>query len=183
MAAARRRDGHQRGTTGHSVVNISARLGTAVRRQLASSVRPTDLMNRDLTAGRGPARCGWSISPKCRPLGDSVHRRGQGQGRRGRGRCCAAGLPRRPDGWAAGLGGRAPRRTSGMALWWRDYADPHVQILTDPAGPFFDCGNPEQEDRLARLVGTEFAPTVDVDGCHGVRSSQPRDPSPRGEGA
>ena len=88
----------------------------------------------------------------------------------------------------------------------RDYADPHLQILTVQAGPFVDCDatedrrkpttprSPSRKERQlgARLVvvfgkarmgghprsarGTEFAPTDDVDDRHRVRSSQPRDP-------
>jgi hypothetical protein len=28
---------------------------------------------------------------------------------------------------------------TGMAVWWRDYADPHMRVLTATDGPFFDC--------------------------------------------
>ncbi len=28
---------------------------------------------------------------------------------------------------------------TGMSVWWRDYADVHMQILLSPDGPFFNC--------------------------------------------
>ena len=28
---------------------------------------------------------------------------------------------------------------TGMAVWRRDYTDPHLRVLIDPDGPFFDC--------------------------------------------
>jgi hypothetical protein len=28
---------------------------------------------------------------------------------------------------------------TGMAVWWRDYADPHMRVLLSSDGPFFDC--------------------------------------------
>lgn len=29
--------------------------------------------------------------------------------------------------------------TVGMALWWRDYADPTMAVLFSPSGPFYGC--------------------------------------------
>ncbi len=28
---------------------------------------------------------------------------------------------------------------TGMAVWWRDYCDPHMRVLLSADGPFFDC--------------------------------------------
>lgn len=28
---------------------------------------------------------------------------------------------------------------TGMSVWWRDHADPHMSALLDPAGPFWAC--------------------------------------------
>jgi hypothetical protein len=50
---------------------------------------------------------------------------------------------------------------TGMATWWRDYADPHMAVLTDPDhGPFKKC-DPEK-------------------GQHEVLDMWPADPAPEG---
>lgn len=28
---------------------------------------------------------------------------------------------------------------TGLAVWWKDYCDPHMAVLLSPEGPFFDC--------------------------------------------
>jgi hypothetical protein len=28
---------------------------------------------------------------------------------------------------------------TGLAVWWKDYCDPHMAVLLSPDGPFFDC--------------------------------------------
>lgn len=35
---------------------------------------------------------------------------------------------------------------TGMSVWWRDHADPHMMALLDPDGPFAACRNNQHTD-------------------------------------
>ena len=47
---------------------------------------------------------------------------------------------------------------TGMAVWWRDYADPHLWVLTDPDGPFFDCDAAQNLHLVPAMLPVEEPP-------------------------
>jgi len=47
---------------------------------------------------------------------------------------------------------------SGPAVWWRDYADPHLRVLLDEAGPFFDCDATKELHKLPDTPPVEPSP-------------------------
>jgi hypothetical protein len=47
---------------------------------------------------------------------------------------------------------------TGMAVWWRDYADPHLRVLTDPDGPFFDCDAAQDLHTVPAVLPVEEPP-------------------------
>lgn len=44
---------------------------------------------------------------------------------------------------------------TGMAVWWRDYADPHLRVLTDREGPFFECDAAKNKHALPEVLPVE----------------------------
>ena len=42
--------------------------------------------------------------------------------------------------------------TTGLAVWWRDYADPMMRVLLEMHGPFDGCGPREHSPRVAPLA-------------------------------
>lgn len=59
--------------------------------------------------------------------------------------------------WQAWEGMRYDGAT-GMAAWWRDYADPHLRVLLDEAGPFFDCDATKDMHKLPDTLPVEPPP-------------------------
>lgn len=47
---------------------------------------------------------------------------------------------------------------TGLAVWWRDYADPHLRVLLDEAGPFFDCDAARDQHKLPDSLPVELPP-------------------------
>ena len=48
---------------------------------------------------------------------------------------------------------------TGMATWWRDFADHHMAVLTDrDAGPFFKCDPAKGRHEVPALWATELPP-------------------------
>lgn len=47
---------------------------------------------------------------------------------------------------------------TGLAVWWRDYADPHMRVLLDEAGPFFDCDAARDQHKLPDTLPVEPPP-------------------------
>jgi hypothetical protein len=40
---------------------------------------------------------------------------------------------------------------TGMAVWWRDYADPHMTVLFNPEGPFKRCDHRGRHEVLPKI--------------------------------
>ncbi|MGP5220573.1 DUF4913 domain-containing protein [Arthrobacter rhombi] len=45
---------------------------------------------------------------------------------------------------------------TGMSVWWRDHADPHMTVLLDPKGPFHPCSSTRH--RTPPPIECEYAP-------------------------
>ena len=47
---------------------------------------------------------------------------------------------------------------TGMAVWWRDYADPHLRVLLDESGPFFDCDATRDQHKIPATLPVDLPP-------------------------
>jgi hypothetical protein len=50
--------------------------------------------------------------------------------------------------------------TTGMSVWWRDHADPHMAVLLDPDGPFATCRTHHSEYPTPPLPTTKPPATL-----------------------